>query len=101
MGCAKRDQAEGLHEVRSFTGKQKPWDSYSTEGKQLSQAEDHEGNMPIHLAMHRGNWRIAQYVLDKHPNYMDPDHPSATDVERYKICLGYNLTNKYIKVNQS
>ena len=82
MASSKKDKKQGLLEVRSFTGKQKPWDSFHTEGKELVTKVDHEGNMPIHLAMYKCNWQIAQYVLDKNPKYADPEDPKADEVER-------------------
>ena len=78
--ASRKDRESGLKEVRAFTGKQKPWDSYSPDGLGLTAETDHEGNMPVHLAMHQGNWWIAHYLLAKHPRYKDP--PSAQDVER-------------------
>ena len=77
------DPKEGLFEVRKITGKQKPWDQYNKyEGKDKTGRADHEGNLPIHLAMHKGNWRIAQDLMDNHPKYENPSQPNAKDVDR-------------------
>ena len=79
-----KDPKEGLFEVRKITGKRKSWDEYENyEGKYKTENMDHEGNLPIHLAMHNGNWRIAQDLLDKHPKYDDPSHANAKDVDGF------------------
>ena len=53
-----------LAAVQRYTGKKRPWHPFSELGKRLAAERDCEGNSPLHLAMHEGNWEIAQYLLD-------------------------------------
>ena len=55
-----------LDAVQRFTGKKRPRHPFSDLGKRLWKERDCEGNSPLHLAMHKGNWNIAQYLLDGH-----------------------------------
>ena len=82
------DDKEGLLEVRKLTGKQKPWEEYKNyEGNDEAEERDHEGNLPIHLAMHFRNWQIARYLLGQHPKHEDPSDVNAEEVERFGSLL--------------
>ena len=76
-----KDPEEGLNELRK--AKTRNEFIYKFESVET----DHEGNMPIHLAMHFGNWQIAQYLLDNHPKPEGEDedsfHPNVKDVDRF------------------
>ena len=79
-----KDNKKWLLQVRKLTGKQNPWEEYKNYGgKYETQKTDHEANLPLHLAMHFGNWLIAQYLLDQHPKHEDPSNANAEEVERF------------------